>query len=602
MAYIDDAQVLLEPISSLELEITTVDAGNAKSGNALFVNVVFTDGTRLYEPLNHHIQLPGFSPVLPPRGKSRRVSLPVTPNVERTLGEIAEVFLRKSGKNGWFVGQVLLRANDHELPLLGNRHANQFIDIDDDVLLLREWSTASFCVAPLTEVKHPLPRSGYRVLGPVLGQVSHDSAVVLYRVDREGTYRFRATDAANGDTVLDQDLEPTGRFELTELQPERRYDFDLSFVRAGVESPVPDAAGSLVTYPADGTPGKFSFAFGSCANPDKQDAQGAWTGIRSLAEAPPLDIEPVRLFVHLGDTFYFYDHMTKEEVANVESMHAAHVSQRRHLEFLDMARVVPCCGVWDDHDFAKNNSDSTDISPELRSQAVRTWLQYWGNNQPISTQDLGLTTRISHGLVDLYLLDGRFNRDKKAGVCFGQDLIDALIQTISERGEPMGRVVVLATGSSWNHTLDGKTEQYGHKKYDDERELLFRELRALMGTRINGLLLLSGDSHINEIYHVDLGNGRVAPEFSSSPLTKNTGLFDEGRDIEGERVDSFPTGGDEGLRGFATLTIDATGGEPGTPNIPEGNWSATVRYYQEAGAGQYKSRSYTLSNGQFLPT
>lgn len=51
MPYIDDAGTLSQQITSLELEIATVDAGDAGSSTpVLFINVVFTDGTRLYEP------------------------------------------------------------------------------------------------------------------------------------------------------------------------------------------------------------------------------------------------------------------------------------------------------------------------------------------------------------------------------------------------------------------------------------------------------------------------------------------------------------------------------------------------------------------------
>jgi hypothetical protein len=589
VAYIDDPAILSEEVSSLELELLTIKVSFGESDDDVFVNVVFTDGTRLYEPVNLLLGSP------PDGGEIKRWVLPVPPGLDRTLASISEVFLRKDGDDGWVLGSALLFANHHVLPLLGNRHVDQFLDNDDDVLLLREWSTRSICVAQATDAKHPLTRSGYRVLGPVLGQVSDTSAVVLYRVDREGRYRFRAIDAATNAPVADvtAELEPTGRFQLTGLQPDRRYEFDLNFVRGGVESPVPNAAGSLRAYPADGSLGRFCFAFGSCANPNEQAAQGAWTAIRSLAEAPPRSIDPVRLFVHLGDSFYFYDQMTEETVGNVASMHAAHVSMRRHIEFLDMARVVPCCGIWDDHDFAGDDTDSTDIKDNLRSQAVETWKDYWGNNQAISkVQDL--TTRVSHGLVDIYLLDGRFNRDKGQGVCFGKALIENLLETISQRGAQVPRVVVLATGSNWNHHADGR-ENYGDPVYEDERELLYSELASLMGTAINGLLLISGDDHVNEIFHVDLGGGRMAPEFVSSPLTLNTDLEDDPREIEDERVASFPTGGNDGRRGFATLTIDASS------SIPDGNWTATVRYYQEAAAAQYQMRSYILSNGQFNP-
>jgi hypothetical protein len=696
MNYIDDAAILDEQITSLELELTTVDANDAASNDFHYVNIVFSDGTRLYEPLNLGLYewVEGLDGnririgTLPKRGERKRYTLPVPTPLGRTLRDIAEIFIRKNGSDGWFVGSVLLFANGHELPLLGNRNANQFLDNDHDVLRLRDWSTRSLCVAPTTRAQHPLPPSGYRVLGPVIGQVSDRSAIVLYRVDREGIYRFRAFDAITRDTVHNetQPLEPTGQFQLRGLEPNRRYEFDLSFVRNGVESPVPDAAGSLTTYPPEGSfelsRGRFTFAFGSCVNPREQEgAQGSWTAIRALAETPPTRIDPVRLFVHLGDTFYFYDngHVTEEvPPRNVESMRAAHVSMRRNIEFLDMARVVPSCGIWDDHDFAGNDKDSTSI-PDLLMPAAKTWLQYWGNqlifnngmeehrvvcivhdekqrithvgleggeihtvsdiirlmnnghlfftqenniranvfkrthpttgrkylttnpddtnenNLDFLPQWMGLTTRISHGLVDIYLLDGRFRRDKSKGVYFGNDIIDGVLEMIDRRGDKTPHVVVLGSGSSWNHQPNDNEEGYGQREYKHEREMLYNQLARRMGRTIHGLLLISGDYHYNEIYHVKLGeSGRMAPEFISSPLTKNTGGKGS-RDIEKERVWSHKTAGDNGKRGFATLTIDTSSDKPD-------NWTATVRYFQEAAAARpYESRSYILCDGQFHP-
>ncbi len=600
MEYIDNAAILNENLISLELEISTVDAHNASSGDLHYVNIIFSDGTRLYEPFNLKLyneiglsEIPITIGTLPHRGKTKRFPLPVPPAVGRKLGDIAEVFIRKDGTDGWFVGSILLYANGHQMPLLGNSNANQFLDNDNDVLRLRDWSTESFCVAPASSAQDPLPRSGYRVLGPVIGQVSDNSAIVLYRVDREGFYRFRAKDTITNLLVHDetQKLEPTYRFNLTGLLPNRRYEFNLKFLRDGVEMALPDASGSLLTYPPEGSHGRFTFAFGSCVKSNKQAAQGSWTAIKALAKSSSTDIGPVHLFVHLGDTFYFYDHVTKEVPRNIESMHAAHISMRRHIEFLDMAKVVPSCGIWDDHDFAGNDRDSTSMNNKLRMQAARTWLQYWGN-QPISPEgnsETGLTTRISYGLVDIYLLDGRFRRDKDRGVCFGNDIITRVLDMIDVRGAVAPRVVVLGTGVSWNHhTEDG--EAYGESRYNDERERLYRELAIRMGRTINGLLFISGDYHINEIYHVDLGGGRMAPEFVSSPLTRNTGLRGP-RDINRERVASFSS---KEKRGFATLTID-------TLRETNDNWTATIRYFQEAAATQYESRSYTLSNGQFNP-
>jgi alkaline phosphatase D len=52
MPYIDDPAILSEELVSLELEVSTVDAGDAASSDPFYVNVGFADGTRLYEPTN----------------------------------------------------------------------------------------------------------------------------------------------------------------------------------------------------------------------------------------------------------------------------------------------------------------------------------------------------------------------------------------------------------------------------------------------------------------------------------------------------------------------------------------------------------------------
>ena len=143
--------------------------------------------------------------------------------------------------------------------------------------MLRDWSTSSFCIAPASNAQDPLPRSGYRVLGPVIGQVSDNSAIVLYRVDREGYYRFRAVDTITGLLVHDeiQKKGPTCRFNITGLLSNRRYEFNLRFLCGGSETPVPNASGSLLTYPPEGIHGRFTFAFGSCVKSNKQVAQGS---------------------------------------------------------------------------------------------------------------------------------------------------------------------------------------------------------------------------------------------------------------------------------------------------------------------------------------
>ena len=139
MEYIGNPEILNEDLISLELEISTVDAHYASSGDLHYVNIVFSDGTRLYEPFNLKLYnefglsvIPIRIGTLPHRGKTKRFPLPVPPALKRKLIDIVEVFLRKDGNDGWFVGSVLLFANGHSMPLIGNSTVNQFLDNDND--------------------------------------------------------------------------------------------------------------------------------------------------------------------------------------------------------------------------------------------------------------------------------------------------------------------------------------------------------------------------------------------------------------------------------------------------------------------------------------
>jgi alkaline phosphatase D len=106
MQYIDNPAILSQKLESFELEVSTVDANDGESIDLHFVNIVFSDRTRLFEPENLPLYtVSGFPPrivgTLPGRGDTRRYKLPFKdafPNdrpLDRILGEIAEVFIRK---------------------------------------------------------------------------------------------------------------------------------------------------------------------------------------------------------------------------------------------------------------------------------------------------------------------------------------------------------------------------------------------------------------------------------------------------------------------------------------------------------------------------
>ena len=608
--FLDDPILLDSQIQSLALEVYTVDARDAQTIDHVYCNVVFGDGTLLFTPENHPLSPPVDLSTFPPqvgfvRGSTHTFALPVPEGLEKKVSDIAEFYLRKGGSNGWLLGSALLFANGIELPVLGNSQINQFLDNDEATLFIRDWSTRSLCGSSSIPAKYPLLCPEYRIAGPVLGQLSDHSANILYRVDREGDYSLRVSDVVSGEVVFHQTqtLSPTATFQVGGLAPNTHYRFSLSRVSNGQEVREPDSDGEFRTFPADGTGVKLSFAFGSCSRNRYDVAQEAWTRIRLLAADPSVESsDAVRFFLQLGDTFYFYDDVTGKEPANLATVLAANLSQRRHPRFLEMARVVPCCAVWDDHDFRRNDMDSVGFA--AKADSLEGFLRYWGNVPlaPLLDLSLGLTTLLTYGNVDVYLLDGRFQRDRKDHVCFGKAQLQAIIELIDARARTTktGRLVILASGTTWNHTMEDGEPYGGDSSYDDERESFYSDLIQRMGSSIMGLVFLSGDIHIHEVYEVELasqsgGPVKVAPEFVSSPLGNNSSLK-EAHDRVGERKVSFASKGDDGRKGFAVLEIDSTNPEP------DGNWKLRAKYYDSNAAvnAPYHTRDYVLRGGQFV--
>jgi len=163
------------------------------------------------------------------------------------------------------------------------------------------------------------------------------------------------------------------------------------------------------------------------------------------------------------------------------------------------------------------------------------------------------------------------------------------------------RMVILASGSTWNHT-NTEGEDYGaDSAYEVERDSFYRQLQVFIGNGsghgVHGLVFISGDIHLHEIYQISLdpanNSTKVAPEFVSSPLTKNS--FEPSQRIEGERIRSFGSKGGNGRRGFATLEIDTTHPDP------EGHWSLRLRFHDVRGTNTspYHVEMYTAKGGQF---
>ena len=170
--------------------------------------------------------------------------------LNKRIGEIPELLIRKDGDDAWFFGSALLFANDFTLPVIGNSRINQFLDTARISFFFSDWSSHSLSIPIRPPRGFPSLGLHYRIAGPVLGQLSATTANVQSRVEREGRYRLVATEVG-GQVVFDDSrvLSPTAIFRMTELNPNTHYAFRLSFLQGSQETPLPDGDGEFRTFP-----------------------------------------------------------------------------------------------------------------------------------------------------------------------------------------------------------------------------------------------------------------------------------------------------------------------------------------------------------------
>jgi hypothetical protein len=331
--------------------------------------------------------------------------------------------------------------------VIGSSAINQFLDTSRDVLRHSDWSSRSLAQPVTTSASLPLPASAqYQICGPVLGHVGPTSAKVAYRTEREGVYRVTLARSADNAVIqsIEQRLCPTGNLCIWKPVAEYGVPSQAGASERHLLERRSGGDGTLRTAPADGSPVRFSFAIGSCARNGYDDLQPVWDKIAAAST----DAGPVRFFVHLGDTTYFFDDVCEKQVPDASTIAAGFLAARKHPGFLRMARKMPCYAVWDDHDFRFNNADSTNYP--LKTAALQLFRDYWPNPDPLRLE-YGLTSRFSYGNVDFYLMDGRFLREPAAldapfASMFTAAQCNFILSDIQARGA--GRMRVLMSGSS----------------------------------------------------------------------------------------------------------------------------------------------------------
>ena len=386
--------------------------------------------------------------------------------------------------------------------------------------------------------------------GPMLGAASPDSARIWLRTDATRRVRLSLFDpaAAGGERVVGY------AYPL----PENDYTtvFDVGSLAAGqsqgyaidVEG-AERLTGNLRTAPLPGAAEVTRIAVASCAQqaprPDKGLADGRPLFGEVLARDPDL-------FLWVGDNIY------PDYIQSAPDLATLRYHYRRAISFpeqLAVAGTVPTIAIWDDHDYAGNN---TDASAPNKQHGLRAFEEYWANPAYGTPEAAGVFHSLSWGRVEAFMLDVRYHRSPdpkgvfdETGTVLGTGQMTWLKQRLLAS---QATFKLLVSGTLFSYTgTSNQSESWA--EYPTARDELFDFIRD---QKIGGVVLVSGDIHRSVFRKLSrqAAGGYDLPELVSSPLHNTSGTCSDPFS-DAEQIVCV-----DGVQLFMTLDVDTTAADP----------------------------------------
>ncbi|HYD88827.1 MAG TPA: alkaline phosphatase D family protein [Vitreimonas sp.] len=364
--------------------------------------------------------------------------------------------------------------------------------------------SAALAAASLPFVPQALAQTlGYpRALqGPMVGAPTSDSIAVWVRVSgafdvvlEAATRRDFADARQSAPTRADQSTDFCAHMRIGGLAPATAY-----FYRLRIDGML-DRYQPLPYRTRTAPRGRSAFraAFGSCARLQIDTDQRIFSVVQAL--------EPDLMFF-LGDNIYA-DSTEPEALADL-------YRRQREIERLKpVIRTTPSLAIWDDHDFALNDSDRTN---PIRDQSLALFKNYWANPSYGQPNAPGVFFKYAYAGVDFFFLDGRYYRDPAdAPDVPGKTMLGATQKAWlkDELRASRAPFKVLVSGGGFSMAERGGDSW---AVFTHERNELFDFIRD---HRIEGVFGISGDSHMGELNCVPRSEqgGYDFYDLCSSPL------------------------------------------------------------------------------------
>lgn len=319
-------------------------------------------------------------------------------------------------------------------------------------------------------------------VGPIVGHVTSRDARLLYRPGEiECTLRLSVLDQENNvvsisDARCTEENDFVAHFHAENLSANSEYRYRIERVDGKkTELLLGEAEKHFFRTVSDAREGKaVSIAFVSCVD---EKPNGIWP------EMEKLNIDTLFL---MGDTPY----IDSSDLGVVRTKH------RNFLRLPDVAALashIPTVGVWDDHDFGRNNGNGLNMA-KGKSKTRQGFVEYRAHSQ-YGNGNEGVYHNVDLGMIEVFLLDPRYFSQTEASpamksqtTCFGAEQWNWLLENLKASQAPFK---VLSMGAIWQDKKNSETDDMFTYWY--ERDAL---LDFIDDNQISGVVLLGGDIHV----------------------------------------------------------------------------------------------------------
>jgi alkaline phosphatase D len=378
-----------------------------------------------------------------------------------------------------------------------------------------------FSACDLNNIKHIKVNAPLLLSGPYLGYTEHFEQLIFMelnmdvksvRVEYWPHLNKNKVEKITFKTELSQKFNPY-KIVLPYLEMGTKYQYRL-FLNDIEQQIANNTFNTKVLWEWRQPKGKggpdFSFLFGSCVyiNDSTYDRPGKPYG-QSYRIFDSMATHSTDFTLWGGDNIYLreVDWSSKSGI----NYRYHHTRRNEHLDKIMSSR--PNYAIWDDHDFGPNNSHT---SYPLKEESLKAFKDWWGNKTYGEPDNKGTYSTFQWSDVDFFLLDNRYHRsgnkmpNDKNKAYLGEKQLTWLKNALVESRATFKLIV------NGNQFFNNMAYNECYMLYENE----FNDLISFIkNKKIRGLVFLSGDRHLSEIYKIENDNYYPFYEITCSPFT-----------------------------------------------------------------------------------